>query len=166
MSLLVRVVVEENACELTSHSDSGGGRKDGLTKLTKREDKMATSRRLAGLIGPTLIALSLSEAINLQLMFDNPASVVLVYLNGTLLFVAGVAIVRDHNRWMRGWPVLVTLIGWLAIVGGLGRMFAPVFAQRETHVPGAVYALLAVLLVVGIFLSFKAYGPDNGKSQI
>ena len=127
---------------------------------------MATSRRFAGLIGPTLIALALSEGLNLQLMFDNPAPVVLVYLNGTLLFVAGVAIVRDHNRWTAGWPVLVTILGWLAILAGLARMFAPVLTQRETHVPVAVYGLLAVLLVVGIFLSFKAYGPDGRKSDV
>jgi hypothetical protein len=126
---------------------------------------MTTSKRFAGLIGPTLIALAISEAINLQVMFDNPAPVVLVYLNGTLLFVAGVAIVRDHNRWVRGWPALVTIVGWLAIVGGLGRMFAPVAVQREARQPGAVYGLLAVLLLAGAFLAFKAYGPDDGKSE-
>lgn len=118
---------------------------------------MATSRRMAGLIGPTLIALAISEALNLRLMFDNPAPVVLVYLNGTLLFVAGVAIVRDHNRWTGGWPVLVTVLGWLAILAGLGRMFAPVFVQQEAQQPNAVYALLAVLLGAGVFLTFKAY---------
>src|ERR1039458_1260312 len=51
------------------------------------------------------------------------------YLVGILLFVAGLAIVRAHNRWIRGWPVLVTLVGWAAIFGGLFRMLAPE-AQR------------------------------------
>jgi len=125
---------------------------------------MATSKRFAGLIGPTLIALAISEAINLQLMFDNPAPVVLVYLNGTLLFVAGIAIVRDHNRWTRGWPVIVTILGWLAVFGGLARMLAPVLIQREAQRPAAVYSLLAALLLVGIFLSFKAYGADKAAA--
>ena len=71
--------------------------------------------------------------------------------------VAGVAIVRDHNRWTGGWPVLVTVLGWLAILAGLGRMFAPVFVQQEAQQPNAVYALLAVLLGAGVFLTFKAY---------
>ena len=58
-------------------------------------------------------------------MLSNPAPVVLIYLNGTLLFVAGLSIVRAHNQWKADWPVLVTLMGWFAIVGGLFRMFDP-----------------------------------------
>ena len=49
----------------------------------------------------------------------------LILVSGILLLVAGLAIVRDHNRWAGGWPVLVTALGWLAIVGGLARMFFP-----------------------------------------
>jgi len=120
---------------------------------------MTTSKRIAGLLGPTLIAIAMSESMNLRTMLNNPAPVVLVYLNGTLLFIAGLAIVRDHNRWTGGWPLLVTLTGWLAILGGLIRMFAPVAAQREVRSPNSVYALLIVLLAVGVFLTFKAYRP-------
>jgi predicted phage tail protein len=56
-----------------------------------------------------------------------------LYLNGTLLFVAGLSIVRVHNRWIGGWPVLLTLMGWLAMLGGLIRMIAPVSAQQAAH---------------------------------
>jgi uncharacterized membrane protein YhaH (DUF805 family) len=117
---------------------------------------MTDSKQLAGLLGPTLIALSLSESINLDIWTNTPAPV--VYLAGTLLFVAGLSIVRVHNRWTGGWPVLVTLLGWLAMLGGLIRMIAPVFAQQQTeqHIT-AVHALLIVLLAIGIFLTFKAY---------
>ena len=62
---------------------------------------MTDSRRIAGLLGPTLVALAVSEAMNLRIMAENPASVGLVYLNGTLLFVACVAIIQVHNRWTR-----------------------------------------------------------------
>jgi cation transport ATPase len=119
---------------------------------------MTNSRRLAGLLGPTLIAVAVSEWMNLPLMLSNPAPVVLIYLNGTLLFVAGLSIVRTHKRWKVGWPVLVTLTGWLAIVGGLFRMFAPAFAQQHEQNTTAIRVLLIVLLAVGSFLTFKAYG--------
>jgi uncharacterized membrane protein YoaK (UPF0700 family) len=39
----------------------------------------------------------------------------LIFLSGVPLFVAGVAIVRVHNIWAGGWPVLVTLLGWLIL---------------------------------------------------
>jgi len=118
---------------------------------------VSSSKHLAELIGPTLIAISISEAMNLPI-FANPAPV--VYLNGTLLFVAGLSIVRVHNRWMRGWPVLVTFVGWLFLFGGLIRMAAPEFSQRSVQDSSPVYTLLLVLLAIGMVLTFKAYGPE------
>ncbi len=116
---------------------------------------MAHSRQLAGLLGPSLIAVSITESMNLNIFSDTSAY--FVYLNGLLLFVAGLAIVRAHNVWTDGWPVLVTLIGWLFLLGGSIRMIAPVSAQQATQHPTAVLALTSMLLIIGIVLSFQAY---------
>lgn len=118
------------------------------------------------MVGPVLVAVTVSESMNLRLMLSTPAPTVVVYLAGTLLLLAGVAIVRDHNRWTGGWPVLVTLTAagdsrW----GGLIRMFAPVFAQREAQNTTAVYATLAVGLAVGLFLTFKAYSRESNTES-
>jgi len=117
------------------------------------------SRHIAGLVGPTLIAISLSEALNLRLMAAEigPNLVHLVYLNGTLLFVAGLSIVRAHNHWTADWPVLVTLTGWLVMLGGLIRMFAPVSAQGAVLHTTALFGVLIILLALGIFLTFQSY---------
>ena len=81
--------------------------------------------------------------------------------------MAGLAIVRAPNRWTGGWPVLVTLMGWLALLGGLIRMIAPVSAQQQTgQHTSAVYTLLIVLLAIGIFLTFKAYGREDSKTAV
>jgi len=124
------------------------------------EARVASSKRIAGLLGPILVALSISEWLNLGIWttVTEQSLAPIVYLNGTLLFVAGLAIVRAHNRWTVGWPVLVTLVGWLAMFAGLIRMFAPVSAQRPVQNTTAVYVLLLVLLVIGLFLTVKAYG--------
>lgn len=122
---------------------------------------MTDSRRIAGLLGPTCIAIAISEAINLRILASPAAPVGLVYLNGTLLFVAGLAVVRAHNRWVGGWPVLVTLVGWFAILAGLLRMFAPASTQSGGT---WVFGLLIALLAIGIVLSFKGYG-HAGKQE-
>ena len=67
--------------------------------------------------------------MNLRPSARTPALVGVGYLNGTILFVAGLAIVRHDNRRSGGWPVLVTLTSWLAILGGLLRMVAPAATQ-------------------------------------
>jgi len=84
---------------------------------------MATSKLIAGLIGPTLVAIAAAMLFNLnfvaafaQQIAHEPA---LIFLSGILLFVAGVAILRSHNVWTGGWPVVVTALGWLALLGAL-----------------------------------------------
>jgi uncharacterized membrane protein HdeD (DUF308 family) len=103
--------------------------------------------------------------MNLDIWTNTPVPV--VYLSGTLLFVAGLSIVSVHNRWARDWTVLVTLMGWFVILGGLIRMFAPVFAQQRTeqHIT-AVYPLLIVLFAIGIVLTFKAYSREENKTAV
>ncbi|MEO8758360.1 MAG: hypothetical protein ABI398_11500 [Devosia sp.] len=111
------------------------------------------SRRFAGLIGPTLMALAGSEALNMDIYAAQAAPV--VYLNGTILFVAGLAIVRGHNRWGWSWALLVTLTGWGAMTLGLYRMFTPRAPQAAEGM--ATNLMLAALFLVGAILSFVAY---------
>ena len=54
---------------------------------------MTNSRNIAGLLGPTAVAFALSEWINLRILWVNTSPSV-IYLNGSLLFVAGLVIVR------------------------------------------------------------------------
>lgn len=117
---------------------------------------MMDSRRLARLIGPTLIALGASEAINYRIWKSNIAP--LIYLNGQLLFVAGLSIVQVHNRWTRSWPVMITLAGWVGILGGLFRMFAPEVQRTRQNAPTTIITA-SLAGASGIFLTIKAYGP-------
>ena len=130
---------------------------------------MTTSKNIAALIGPTLIAIALAMLFNLgsfPAMIDqvsrDPA---LIFLSGVLLFVAGLAILQAHNVWTGGWPVLVSALGALAVLGGLGRMFFPlrlaeVAVQIGQHRGVMVIAAL-VFLLLGGFLSVKAYSRDG-----
>ncbi|MGY1735758.1 hypothetical protein [Geodermatophilus sp. SYSU D00684] len=115
------------------------------------------SRRLAGLVGPALLAISASEAVNLDLVREQYRSV--SYLDGSLVFVAGLSLVRAHDRWVAGWPVVLTLTGWTALLGGLLRMFAP-RPDRSEAGPGA-RAGTAVAFGAGVLLTAEAYarGP-------
>jgi hypothetical protein len=113
------------------------------------------SERIAGLVGPTLMVLSASEALNYHIWNDNLPPV--IYLDGALLFIGGLSIVRVHNRWMWGWPLLITLAGWSALALGLVRMFAP--AARQPGRNAAIDGVLAAMLTSGLVLTCKAYRP-------
>ena len=69
---------------------------------------MRTSKTIAGLIGPTLVAVAVAVVLNIgsfpalaEQVSRDPA---LIFLSGILSFVAGLAIVRAHNIWAGGWP--------------------------------------------------------------
>jgi uncharacterized membrane protein HdeD (DUF308 family) len=86
-----------------------------------------------------------------------------VYLSGVLFFVAGLAIVRFHNIWLRNWTVLVTLCGWLFLLLGLVRMFgAAQYSQATASASSWVFMLLeGCLLVFALFITFKAYSRSS-----
>ncbi len=129
---------------------------------------MPTSKTIAALLGPTLIASAVSIFFNLDAWpamvdqaFHNPA---LVFVAGYPLFVAGLAIVYFHNRWTAGWPVVVTVLGWLALLSGLSRILFPTrlagLAMGAVQNAAVMPIVALVILVVGAFLSFKAYRSD------
>lgn len=124
---------------------------------------MVRSKHLAALLGPSLIAVTLTESINADIFINTSAH--LVYLNGALLFVAGLAIVRTHNLWIARWPVLITLMGWTCLLVGLARMTAPVSALQAAQYPTAVQALTVLLFVIGIILSVYAYRREDTRRE-
>ena len=125
---------------------------------------MERSRYIAGLIGPLLGLLGLSLLLNRELA---PAlaeqlsrDLGLIVVSGGLLLVAGLAIVRSHNVWT-GWPVLVTLLGWLAVIGGVLRILIPgrlaALAPSLVQNGGIVTGVAVLVLVLGICLTAMSY---------
>lgn len=119
---------------------------------------MTDSKQMAGLIGPSLMAVTASEFLNLGIWAVHIPT--LTYLNGSILFVAGLAIVRTHNLWTWRWPVCVTLVGWLAMAGGLYRMFLPAAPQLTDGLAARV--VIAALFATGCLLTTMSFRPHGG----
>jgi hypothetical protein len=87
----------------------------------------------------------------------------LILTTGIITFVAGLAIVRIHNRWNGGWPVVVTILGWLFLLGGLARTLFPIQLgataagmAQNSWISWIIVGEAVVLLALGGFLSIKA----------
>ena len=124
---------------------------------------MQNSKRIAGLVGPTLVAMLVSEFPLVQPHLYDAQIPPVVYLSGALMFVGGLAIVRAHNHWARDWTVLVTLSGWFALLLGLLRMFAARLYQRSSANAGSTLFIVleGLLLIIGIIMTFRAYSRDR-----
>ena len=125
---------------------------------------MPNSKRIGALVGPTIVAMIVSEFPLVQPHLYDAQIPPVVYLSGALMFVGGLAIVRAHNHWATDWTVLVTLSGWFFLFLGLFRMFAAGLYQRgSTNVSSSTFmALEAILLVAGLIMTFKSYSRTGG----
>jgi len=123
------------------------------------ETAATDSRKVAGLLGPTTVAMLVSEFPLIQPHLYDAQTPPVVYLSGIAMFVAGLALVRTHNLWGRNWTVLVTLSGWFFLALGLLRMFAAGQYQRAAAQtsPGIFMVLEAWLLVVALVITYTAY---------
>src|SRR6266542_569988 len=121
------------------------------------------SKQIAALVGPTIVAMVVSEFPLVQPHLYDAQIPPVVYLSGVLMFVGGLAIVRAHNHWTRDWTVLVTLSGWVFLILGLFRMFAAgLYLRGSANTSLAVFMVLeGILLLIGLILSFKAYSRGN-----
>ena len=129
------------------------------------ERNLDRSRAIAGLMGPVLVAMAAALLLNKKLMPELAQQMQhdfgIIFLSGILLLVTGLSIVRVHNDWAGGWPVLVTLLGWLAIIGGLARMLyfrhLALLAPGIVQYPAVITGAAVILLLVGVFLILKGY---------
>ena len=79
-----------------------------------------------------------------------------------LAMTAGLAIVLNHNVWRGGaLPILVTLIGWLALAKGLILLLLPPAAQlsywQALRFPQLFYVYDAVILVLAAYLLIASF---------
>ena len=126
---------------------------------------MQTSIFLAKLIGPVALVAAISLFLNrstfIALAQEFMRSPALLYLSGLLTMTAGVAIVLAHNRWVAAWPVLITIFGWLAAIGGAARIALPTQTRKIGEAmldkPMAMNIGGAIWATIGLIFCFYGY---------
>jgi hypothetical protein len=136
---------------------------------------MERSHFLARLIGPVFIVGGLGMLFNTAVyraMFERALhDHMLIYLSGILALVAGLTIVIMHNDWKWHWPLIITVIGWLALVGGVVRMIAPQVIESVglsvLNYPNFFTIDGGVAVLLGALLSYFGYleAPARRRSR-
>jgi hypothetical protein len=132
---------------------------------------MQRSIYLAKLIGPVSVAMGVGMLLNAPifriLAEQFLSSYALIFLAGLLTLTAGIALVLAHNVWVPDWRLIITLLGWLSVIGGTFRIVAPNLVVRIgdaviSHGEVFMVAGFAVLVLGGV-LSYFGYA-DTGPS--
>jgi hypothetical protein len=97
-------------------------------------------------------------------LFRDP---MVMFVLGLLAMVAGLATVLAHNIWSGGvLPVVVTIVGWLALVKGL--LFLLLFSGDATgfymgtlHFSQLFYLYMSICLALGAYLTYGGFASKS-----
>ena len=126
---------------------------------------MTASAFIARIFGPVLVIIGLGLLIEGE-SFRTMAgeflrSSALVYFSGVATLAAGLAILNVHHAWTRDWRSLITVFGWLFVIGGIFRILAPTWVQEigEAFIAHRRWPIIGaiVTLSLGAFLSMMGY---------
>jgi len=126
---------------------------------------MDRSHFLAKLIGPVCIVGGLGMLFNTAVyraMFERALhDHMFIYLSGVIALTLGLAIVILHNDWKWHWPLIITIFGWLAVIGGVMRMLAPQVVESYglslLALPNFFTVDGGIALLLGVLLSYFGY---------
>lgn len=126
---------------------------------------MTPSTFIARILGPVLVVIGLGlllEGETARVMAaEFLRSSALIYLSGVIVLAAGLAILNVHHVWVRDWRVLITVFGWLFLLGGVFRLLATSWVQRagEAMIAHRTWPMASaiVILAIGAFLTVMGY---------
>lgn len=118
------------------------------------------------LIGLAYAAMGLGGVLSkdsyLRLMEDFANSPALLFLTGILTLVFGFVLVVFHNVWVMGWPVIITIFGWIALFKGIWILAFPGFYAyingKMKKVAPLMRGYAVVVLLIGVFFLLLGFG--------
>ncbi|OGC81848.1 MAG: hypothetical protein A2V81_03340 [Candidatus Abawacabacteria bacterium RBG_16_42_10] len=119
---------------------------------------------LAQVLGPAFVIVALGVFMNRQvirhmmdrLTEDNPV----IWFSGFVRVLLGLLIVVTHNVWVWNWQVLITLIGWIALIKGVVLLWWPaqIVKMKKTMMNDNMLMFAGlVALIIGAVLSYYGY---------
>lgn len=85
----------------------------------------------------------------------------LIFITGFIALILGILLVLSHNIWVMGWPVIITILAWLALFKGIMRVVYPhkavVLAEKVINNTKGFYTVSVVVFAIGLFLVYHGF---------
>ena len=126
---------------------------------------METSILIAKLMGPTMLVMAVAllkdqDGIK-QMAREFIKSQALIFVTGVFTLLGGLALTIHHNIWVADWPLIITIVGWGMIIGGIIRIALPnivkSWGEKMLEPEHGIMIAGIVWLIIGAFLSFVGY---------
>lgn len=84
---------------------------------------VSTSILIARILGMLYLSIAIGCLIRKDyyrdILKDFSGNALLVYFSGFIALITGALVVHAHNIWQADWRVLITIIGWCALIKGI-----------------------------------------------
>lgn len=124
---------------------------------------MNLSNYLAEVWGISIVVVSLAllaKEKHLKRLFASIEAEENFFLWGLISFVIGIAMILAHNVWVRNWQVIITILGWAALVKGLFILFLPETMKlwtKKMENKQWVPIMLVIALFVGLVITYLGF---------
>ncbi|WP_420318558.1 hypothetical protein [Ekhidna sp.] len=92
----------------------------------------------------------------LRKILDSPGYAL---LGGFMAIVGGMAMVNYHNYWVNDWRVIITIIGWIALIKGILILLFPLYFDwfKKLLLVRIGKGLTIVIVAVGLFFTYLGF---------
>jgi len=120
---------------------------------------------LAKIFGIYLVVSGLSLIINREWYYKAMHEVAnnngVMMLIGLVTLILGAIAVSFHNHWTEDWRVVITLLCWLVLIGGVVRTLFPTFIQgmadKMRFKPNFINSASVFSIAVGCWLIYMGF---------
>lgn len=125
---------------------------------------MCISTYLAFVIGSFLLLANLAMLMNRpyykRCVAEAESSPTITYTLGVIGVIIGLLVVACHNIWIREWPVLITICGWVFLLQGASRLLFPEQTNRtykQFHGRTGYWMIVTIFMLIGIYLIWEGF---------
>lgn len=118
---------------------------------------------LAEVWGISIVVISLALLMkenHLNQIFASLETEKSFFLWGFISLVIGIAMVLAYNVWMWNWQIIITILGWLALLKGLALLFIPEKMKkwaRKINNAQVMPIYLVILVIVGLIITYLGF---------
>lgn len=111
------------------------------------------------------IGILINPAFYKKLFEDFIESASALYLGGIMALVVGYLILAFHNTWTKDLSVIITIIGWIALIKGIVILVWPkiiiALAGAMTKKAGVLKIEAVAVIILGLAFSFLGFCPKS-----
>jgi uncharacterized membrane protein len=118
---------------------------------------------LAEVWGISIVVVSLALLIkekHLKQLFASLETEERFFEWGFISLVIGLAMILAYNVWTQNWQIIITILGWLALVKGLALLFLPekmkAWAKKMQNKQWLPIALV-VFVLIGLVITYLGF---------